>query len=70
MELSGGNGAVELTVQRRNGTFGEVRVNWQLSGDHNESEINPLSGEVCYPTKITHNISTLFPEWICLGDIC
>ena len=57
MELSGGNGAVELTVQRRNGTFGEVRVNWQLSGDHNESEINPPSGEVCY--KITHNVSTL-----------
>ena len=61
MELSGGNGAVELTVQRRNGTFGEVRVNWQLSGDHNRSEIHPPSGEVRYATMITDNVSTLSP---------
>ena len=47
MELLGGNGAVELIVQRRNGTFGEVRVNWELSGDHNGTEVNPPSGEVC-----------------------
>ena len=59
MELSGGNGAVGLAVQRRNGTFGEVRVNWQLSGDHNGSEIQPPSGEVCCLTMITHNVSTL-----------
>lgn len=47
MELSGGNGVVELTVERRNGTFGEVLVNWQLTGEHNGSEVRPPSGEVC-----------------------
>ena len=50
MELSGGNGVVELTVERRNGTFGEVRVNWQLMGDHNGNEIRPSSGEVHNPS--------------------
>lgn len=48
MELSDGNGAVELMVERLNGTFGEVRVNWELTGDHNGSEIHPPSGEVYF----------------------
>ena len=48
MELSDGDGAVKLTVQRSNGTFGEVRVNWRLTGDHNGTEIHPSNGEVCH----------------------
>ena len=35
-------------MERRNGTFGEVRVNWELMGDHNGTEIRPSSGEVHY----------------------
>ena len=55
---------VELTVERRNGTFGEVRVNWQLMGDHSETEIRPLSGEV-------HNHSNDFDLLLLfLGEIC
>jgi len=41
-----GNGAVVLTVERRNGTFGLVSVNWELRGDHTGGEIQPSSGEV------------------------
>lgn len=54
MELSGANVLVELMVERRNGTFGEVRVNWELTGDHNESEIRPPRGEVCYLFNCNH----------------
>lgn len=55
MELSDGNAAVTLAVQRRNGTFGEVRVNWELTGNHNESEIRPSNGEVGYLILIPIN---------------
>ena len=58
-ELSGGNGVVELTVERRNGTFGEVRVNWELMGDHNGTEIRPSSGEVYYYILVIQNDSDL-----------
>ena len=37
---------VSLDVERSAGTFGEVRVAWELSGSHAAGEITPTSGQV------------------------
>lgn len=37
---------VALDVVRERGTFGQVTVSWQVTGDHNEGEVIPTSGEV------------------------
>ena len=37
---------IVLSVLREGGTFGQVIVNWQVTGDHNDGEITPTSGEV------------------------
>ena len=41
-----GNQIVVLNVRRDGGTIGQVRVAWQVTGDHAEGEIEPSSGEV------------------------
>jgi len=38
--------AVMLNVERTGGTFGLVRVQWELSGAHTLGEITPTSGQV------------------------
>lgn len=35
-----------LNVVRERGTFGQVRVSWQVTGDHNDGEVIPSTGEV------------------------
>ena len=40
------DGEIVLNVDRRGGTFGVVRVQWQLSGDHSTGEISPVAGQV------------------------
>lgn len=40
------DGEIVLNVDRSGGTFGEVRVQWQLSGDHTTGEITPVAGQV------------------------
>ena len=40
------NTAVVLEVERRGGTFGQVRASWEVTGEHNEGEVTPTSGEV------------------------
>lgn len=42
----GSNVEVVLDVERTGGTFGLVRVQWQLSGSHTAGEITPASGQV------------------------
>lgn len=37
---------VSLNVDRNEGTFGLVRVQWVISGAHSEQEISPPSGQV------------------------
>ena len=37
---------IVLSVLREGGTFGQVIVNWRVTGDHNDGEITPTSGEV------------------------
>lgn len=44
-EMEGGV-IVSLNVDRNEGTFGLVTVQWQLSGDHSAGEISPTSGQV------------------------
>ena len=39
---------VVLNVLREGGTFGQVIASWQVTGDHNDGEITPSSGEVRY----------------------
>lgn len=39
--------AVALDVVRERGTFGQVTASWEVTGDHTEGEVTPLSGEVC-----------------------
>ena len=39
---------VVLNVLREGGMFGQVTVSWQVTGDHNDGEITPSSGEVRY----------------------
>ncbi len=43
---SDSNFVVPLEVERRFGTFGLVRVDWTLTGDHTTGEITPSSGQV------------------------
>ena len=38
--------SVVLDVVREGGVFGEVRVAWEVSGEHIEGEVTPTSGEV------------------------
>ena len=40
-----------LRVVRERGTFSQVRVNWQVTGEHVDGEITPSSGEVCSFSK-------------------
>jgi G-protein coupled receptor 98 len=35
-----------LNIDRGQGTFGMVLVEWELSGDHSDGEITPTSGQV------------------------
>ena len=49
---------VTLTVVREGGTFGQVRVSWQVTGDHNDEEIVPSNGEVCYDCDSVKNTNT------------
>ena len=37
---------VLLEVVRSGGVFGRVRVSWQTTGEHTQSEVTPTSGEV------------------------
>lgn len=41
-----GDVLVSLDVERSAGTFGQVRVDWELSGSHTAGEITPTSGQV------------------------
>ncbi len=41
-----GDVTVSLDVERNAGTFGQVRVGWELSGSHVAGEIAPASGQV------------------------
>lgn len=40
------NVVVSLDVERNRGTFGQVSVTWELSGEHLMGEITPSSGQV------------------------
>lgn len=43
--------SVVLGCERQAGTFGQVRVAWEIIGDHGDGEVMPSSGEVKCKTK-------------------
>ena len=43
--------AVALDVVRERGAFGQVTASWEVTGDHTEGEVTPLSGEVWSVTR-------------------
>lgn len=52
-EPSGGTTLVTLNVERSAGTSGPVTVTWQISGEHIEGEVTPMSGQVVFSDGIT-----------------
>ena len=52
---------VLLEVVRSGGAFGRVRVSWQTTGEHTQSEVTPTSGEVCMYTVIIAQATSLSP---------
>lgn len=52
-ELDAGS-TIALEVVREGGAFGQVEVSWELTGEHMEGEISPISETVSLPTREIH----------------
>ena len=53
------NNPIILTVERQRGTAGYVSVEWVATGDHSDTDIHPLTGQVSLTSSallvILHN---------------
>lgn len=58
-----------LDVVRERGTFGQVIASWTVTGDHNNGELTPSSGQVrqfiCWNNDDMFNFSLLSQGAVC-----